>query len=97
MPLSAALPGLILDIEAAFKNKTEAYLGSKKPTDAEKLLIDKKFATDLANAIHKYTMSAVVVANGGGPVTGVAAPVPSPAGSAAVVAAAVVTPSGNLV
>lgn len=100
MPLSAAFPLLITDIEKAFKEKQEAYeksAGDRAVTAAERAAIDTKFYTALATAIHSYTMSAVVVTNGGGPVTGVAAPVPTPAGSAAVVAAAVVVTSGNLV
>ena len=65
------------------------------PADRDK--INAKFYAALAQAIHTYVLQATVVTSGGGPVTGVAAPVPSPAGSAAVVAAAVVTTSGNLV
>lgn len=97
MPLQAAYPTLITDIEKAFDDKREAMEALKEHDDAARDAINMKFYFALATAIHSYTMQAQVVTTGGGPVTGVAAPVPTPAGSAAVVAAAVVTTSGNLV
>ena len=50
---------------------------------------------DLALAIHNYVLSATVMKSGGGPVTGMAAPL-APTGAAPVVAAATTTSTGNL-
>ncbi len=98
MPLSAAVAGLQQDIKKAFDDKREAMEAKDSAfVPAERDAINAKFYAALAMAIHSYVLQATVVTSGGGPVTGVAAPVPSPAGSAAVVAAAVVTSSGNLV
>lgn len=99
MPLSTAYPTLILDIEAAFKKKQEAYEksdSSKKMTQAERDAIDIQFYTALATAIHAYTMSAVVATSVGCTVIGMAAPL-APAGAAPVFGSALGTGSGNLI
>lgn len=91
MPLQAAFPTLQSDIEAAFKKMRDAAQADGDTSDK----VIAQLARDLALAIHAYTLQAVVVANGGGGVTGVAAPL-APAGAAPIVGAAVVTVSGNL-
>ena len=91
MPLSAAFPTLQSDIEAAFKKMRDAAQADGDTSDK----VIAQLSRDLALAIHSYTLQAVVVANGGGPATGVAAPL-APTGAAPVVSAAVVTVSGNL-
>ena len=98
MPLSAAVIGLQQDIKKAFDEKREAMEAKETAfVPAERDAINAKFYAALAQAIHTYTLQATVITSGGGPVTGIAAPVPTPAGSAAVIAGAVVTSSGNLV
>ena len=98
MPLSSAVAGLQQDIKKAFDDKREAMEANKgKFVEADRDAINAKFYAALAQAIHTYVLQAQVVTSGGGPVTGMAAPVPTPAGSAAVIAAATVTSSGNLV
>lgn len=96
MPLNAAYPTLITDIEAAFEDKKSAMEALEKNDDAARAAIDKKFYLALATAIHSYTMQAQVIAYGGGPVTGVAGPL-APVGACPIVGASVVTTSGNLV
>jgi hypothetical protein len=99
MPLSAAYPTLISDIEAAFKKKQEAYEksdASKKMSQADRDAIDTQFYTALATAIHAYTMSAVVATSVGCTVIGMAAPL-APAGAAPVFGTAVGTGAGNLI
>lgn len=91
MPLQAAFPTLQSDIEAAFKKMRDAAQADGDTSDK----VIAQLAADLAIAIHSYTLQAVVVANGGGATTGVAAPL-APTGAAPVVGAAVVTVSGNL-
>ena len=91
MPLQAAFPTLQSDIEAAFKKMRDAAQADGDTSDQ----VIAQVARDLAIAIHSFTLQAVVVANGGGGITGVAAPL-APAGAAPVVGAAVVTVSGNL-
>ena len=79
MPLSAAVAGLQQDIKKAFDDKREAMEGIKtKFVASERDAINAKFYAALAQAIHSYVLQATVVTSGGGPVTGVAAPVPSP-------------------
>tara|TARA_X000000950_G_scaffold284087_1_gene386443 strand:- start:3444 stop:3740 length:297 start_codon:yes stop_codon:yes gene_type:complete len=98
MPLSTAVAGLQLDIQKAFDDKRKAMEENKEAfVAAQRDAINAKFYAALAQAIHKYVLQAQVMTSGGGPVTGIAAPVPTPAGSAAVIAAATVTTSGNLV
>ena len=98
MPLSAAVAGLQQDIKKAFDDKRKAMEEKdSKFVAAERDAINAKFYAALAQAIHSYVLQAQVVSSGGGPVTGMSAPVPTPAGSAAVVAVATVTSSGNLV
>ena len=97
MPHSAGYPTLIQDIEKAFDDKRKAMEALKEHSDEKRDAINKKFYKALATAIHNYTLTAQVMTSGGGPTTGVAAPVPTPAGSAAVVGVASVTSSGNLV
>jgi hypothetical protein len=78
MPLSAAYPLLIIEIEAAFKEKQQSYEksdASKKMTTAEREAIDLKFYTALATAIHSYTMSAVVSTSTVAGIVGTAAPI----------------------
>lgn len=91
MPLQAAFPTLQSDIQSAFKNMVDAAQADGDTSDA----VIAKLAAELALAIHMYTLQAVVVANGGGGVTGVAAPL-APTGAAPIVGAAVVMVSGNL-
>lgn len=98
MPLSSAVNVLEQDIKKAFDDKREAMEAIKtKFVASERDAINADFYKALAQAIHNYVLQAQVMTNGSGPVTGVAAPVPTPAGSAAVIAQAVVTSSGNLV
>ena len=91
MPLQAAFPTLQSDIEAAFKKMRDAAQADGDTSDK----VIAQLARDLAIAIHSYTLQAQVIAYGGGPATGVAAPL-APVGAAPVVSAAVVMVSGNL-
>lgn len=68
MPLSAAKSPLQLQIEAAFKKVMKA--GEQDGANPEKIIAD--LSKDLANAIHAYTMQAVVNVNGTGILAGVA-------------------------
>ena len=56
MPLSAARPGLELDIKAAF----EAVKGDGEQDAASPDAIIATLASDLATAIHNYTSKALV-------------------------------------
>lgn len=98
MPLIASYPILITAIESAFKEKQKAYEKSdptKKMTVAEREAIDLVFYTSLAQAIHAYTMSAVVSTVTMAGVVGTAAPLMA-FGAAPVFGAAVGTGTGNL-
>ena len=98
MPLTASYPFLIKAIEAAFKAKQKAYEKSdptKKMTAAEREAIDLAFYTSLAQAIHAYTMSAVVSTITVAGVLGTAAPL-APVGAAPVFGTAVGKGTGNL-
>ena len=100
MPLSAAYPLLITEIEAAFKEKQQSYEksdASKKMTAAEREAIDLKFYIALATAIHSYTSSAVVSTSTFAGVVGVAAPiVPMASVAAPVFGTAAGVGTGNL-
>ena len=100
MPLSAAYPLLITEIEAAFKEKQQSYEksdASKKMTVAEREAIDLKFYTALATAIHSYTMSAVVSTTVVGGMVGIAAPIILGAPAAPVAGPVAGVGFGNLV
>lgn len=58
--LSAAIQPLISDIEAAYKAAKDS--GMKKGADPDAIIVD--LATDLSDAIEKYTKSALVVTTG---------------------------------
>jgi len=96
MPLSAAFPGLQADIEAAFKKLRDAAKQDATEAGDNSDQVILQVSMDLALAIHKYVLSATVMTSGGGPVTGVAAPL-APTGAAPVIAAATTISSGNLV
>lgn len=95
MPLSAAKAILEQDINAALhrmKNSGKKKHGGDKQ---EKDILDV-FAMDLAEAIHKYTMSAeVIVSTVTTAVTGTAAPL-APTGAAMVVGIGSGAGKGNL-
>ena len=95
MPLSAAYPGLISDIEAAYAAKQDAMEGLKKNDDAARAAIMTKFYFDLATAIHSYTMSAVVMTSVTTGVVGIAGPL-APGGACPVAGAGVGAGTGNL-
>tara|TARA_Y100000992_G_C21214979_1_gene467403 strand:- start:817 stop:1107 length:291 start_codon:yes stop_codon:yes gene_type:complete len=95
MPLQAAFPGLQQDIEAAFKKLRDAAKQDATEAGDNSDQVILQVSMDLAVAIHKYVLSAQVVATGGGPVTGVAGPL-APVGACPIVGASVVTTSGNL-
>ena len=95
MPLSSAFPGLQADIEAAFKKLRDSAKQDATESGDNSDQVIFQVSMDLANAIHKYVMSAQVMTNGGGPITGIAAPL-APTGAAPVVGAATTTSTGNL-
>ena len=95
MPLSSAFPGLQADIEAAFKKLRDSAKQPASDSGDNSDQVIAQVSMDLAMAIHNYVMQAQVMASGGGPVTGVAAPL-APAGAAPVVAVASTTSVGNL-
>ena len=95
MPLSAAFPGLQADIEAAFKKLRDSAKQDATEAGDNSDQVIMKVSLDLALAIHNYVLSATVMTSGGGPVTGMAAPL-APTGAAPVVAAATTTSTGNL-
>ena len=60
MPLAAAIQPLISDIEAAYKKAKDN--GMKKGADPDAII--STLATDLSDAIEKYTTSALVITTG---------------------------------
>ena len=96
MPLSAAFPTLIKDIEAAFEKKIKAMESMKEFSKEEKAKILQEFYIELATAIHSYTMSAQVVTTTTGVVVGTAAPL-APTGAAPVFGSSTGAGNGNLV
>ena len=95
MPLSSSFPGLQQDIEAAFKKLRDSAKQDATEAGDNSDQVIAQVSMDLAMAIHNYVMQAQVMASGGGPVTGVAAPL-APAGAAPVIAIASTTSVGNL-
>ena len=95
MPLSAAFPGLQADIEAAFKKLRDSAKSDATEAGDNSDQVIAQVSLDLAMAIHNYVLSATVMTNGGGPITGMAAPL-APSGAAPVVGAATTTSTGNL-
>jgi hypothetical protein len=94
MPLSTAYPLLEAEIFSALQGAGRAIApGGEEgvsPSD-----INQQLATDLARAIHSYTMSAVVTTSVITVVGGIAAPL-APAGAAPVVAAGGGSGTGSL-
>ena len=60
MPLTAAIQPLISDIESAYKTAKDA--GMKKGADPDSIITT--LATELSDAIEKYTKAALVVTTG---------------------------------
>tara|TARA_X000000950_G_C13704346_1_gene573474 strand:+ start:601 stop:891 length:291 start_codon:yes stop_codon:yes gene_type:complete len=95
MPLTAAFPTLVQDIEAAFADKNEAMQALKENDDAARSAIEMKFYFALGMAIHTYTMSATVMTTVVTGVVGVAGPL-APVGACPVAGAGTGSGTGNL-
>lgn len=80
MPLATGYPLLIKAIESAFKAKKAAMEALPKEDPAAREAIEMIFYTELATAIHSYTLSAAVFGGAvAGTFQGVAGPL-APAG-----------------
>tara|TARA_B100000683_G_C12301774_1_gene478518 strand:+ start:491 stop:778 length:288 start_codon:yes stop_codon:yes gene_type:complete len=94
MPLSDAVFTLKEDIQLAL-NDAGASIANGAEDGKTPEQINKKLALDLSNAIHAYTLSAVVVTQVVTVLAGLAAPL-APTGVAGVTGAGMGTGTGNL-
>ncbi len=94
MPLADAVFTLKEDIELAL-NDAGASIANGAEDGKTPDQINKKLAFDLSQAIHSYTLSAVVTTQVVTVLAGLAAPL-APAGVAAVTGAGMGTGTGNL-